>query len=178
MRRRAGGGLLTQIALLLVAAACGCSHMHTHPREMVYLTARKMYLRDRIAPVSDRTGEVTNGEALQVVEQTRRFLKVKTADNHVGWIEEHAVIDQKAYDEFVNLAQDHKNDPVVAAAILRDDLYAHVSPWRETQRFYLVPGNARVELLERASVPKEMPSERALRRAEEAAAEKDRKSVV
>lgn len=129
--------------------------MNQRKQETVYVVPRQLYLHDRVAPVSNRVGEVKNGEKLQVVGHDRRFLKVKKANGVAGWIEEHGVIDSDEYAQFQKLADEHKNDPVVATAVLRDDIYAHVSPGRKTQRFYLLPGNAKVKLLVRASVPKE-----------------------
>jgi len=116
-----------------------------------------MYLHDRVAAVSNRVAEVVDGQKLEVLDHAHRFIKVKTEKNEIGWIEERAVIDQKSYSAFAQLVTDHQSDPVVAKGVVPDDVYLHIRPGRDTERFPLLPANDKVELLARASAPKVAP---------------------
>ncbi|HEX4037722.1 MAG TPA: SH3 domain-containing protein [Acidobacteriaceae bacterium] len=114
-------------------------------------------MRDRVAVVSNRVAEVTNGERLQVLEHGRRFLKVKTDKNEIGWIEDHFVIDQATWDKFGQMVKDNSSDPVIGTATLREDYWLRDAPGRTSNRFYFIPENAKLQLLVRASVPKPTP---------------------
>lgn len=146
-------------ALLLTAAVCmlaGCKWLRPHANvEYVYVaTRRPVYLRDRVAPVSNHTAQVKNGERLQVLERIHRFVKVQTEPGAVGWIEEAAVLNQPGYDQFQALAAQHAHDPVVSHAIARDDVYMHLAPGTRAEHFYLIPASTRLEILARTSIPK------------------------
>jgi hypothetical protein len=145
------------LGVLTLCGLAGCNRFQHITHEFVYVSARQVYLHDRVAAVSNRVALVTNGEALEVIEHGKRFVKVRTPKGEVGWLEEHAVIDDKLYAQFVDLEKKHAQDPVVANGELRDDLYLHVLPGRETPHFLLEPGNSKIQMLARGTVEKAPP---------------------
>ncbi|MBV8632169.1 MAG: SH3 domain-containing protein [Silvibacterium sp.] len=143
---------------MLLAALSGCGRFSTRPPpEYVYVSAKGTYLRDRLAAVSNRVAQVSNGQKLLVLARARRFVKVKTDKGEIGWLDERAVIDQDTFEKFKVLATQHEHDPIIVSAVLRDDAYLHLTPGRQTEHYYLLPENTRFQVLARASVPKPGP---------------------
>ena len=136
----------------------GCSGLRPKPAATyVYVTAKQTFLRDRVAAVSNRTGTVENGQKLEVLEQGRRFYRVKTLKGEVGWIDEKAVATQDVFAAFQALGETHKSDPAVASAVVRDEVNLHLKPGRDTERFYRLAEGEKMQLLERATLPKPVP---------------------
>ena len=144
--------------ILVVAAAialAGCAGLKPKPSDhYVYVTAKQATLRDRVAAVSNRTGEVANGEKLKVLDHARRFVKVQSADGKVGWVKEVEVAAEDVVGQFDQLKEVHAKDPNVASAVVRDTVYMHLKPGRETEHFYLLNENDKLQLLRRATLEK------------------------
>jgi hypothetical protein len=150
-------GLAVVSACLLVAIN-GCSRLQPKPAaQYVYVTAKQTFLRDRVAAVSNRTATVGNGDRLKVLERGRRFVRVQTETGEQGWIDEKVVASQEIFDQFEALKKQHDADPAVASGVVRDDVYLHASPGRDTERFYRLAEGEKLKLLKRATLLKPVP---------------------
>lgn len=139
-------------------ALSGCSKLRPRPEaQYVYVISKQTYLRDRVAAVSNRTGTVENGEKLEILEKGRRFLRVQTAKGEQGWIDERSVATQDIFDQFAALGREHEKDFVVANAVVRDDVYLHTKPGRDTDRLFRLTEGEKLKLLRRASLSKPLP---------------------
>ncbi|HKT90338.1 MAG TPA: SH3 domain-containing protein [Candidatus Sulfotelmatobacter sp.] len=150
---RVGFGCVTlTLAGLLVLAGCGRGRHRV--LEVAYVSAPQAALRDQVAAIYNKVGYVKNGERVEIVDRDRRFAKVRTSGGLEGWVEQRYLVDQKTFDQLQKLTQDHKNDPVQAPGVLRNDTNLHVTPGRETEHLYQLSSGAKVSILERATAEK------------------------
>ena len=157
--RRKGPGLVrTAVAVALLTLGLGCSRLRPKASEnYVYVDAKQTFLRDRVAAVSNRTGTVSNGDRLEVLEHGRRFLRVKTDKGVTGWIDEKAVVSQSVYDAFDAMKRQFAFQVPVASAVVRDEVYLHVKPGRDTDKLFRLGEGDKLKLLRRATLEKALP---------------------
>ena len=145
-------------SIVLALPLAGCHSLKpkilTH---YVYVTAKSTFLRDRIAAVSNRTGNVVNGQRLEILQSNKRFYQVRTDKGEVGWIDEKAVATEAVSDTFDQLNQQHSKDVPVASGVVRDDVYLHVKPGRDADKLYRLDEGDKLKLLARASTLKPQP---------------------
>lgn len=143
------------LSLFLLLA--GCSR-RSQPKEIVYVAVPQAYLRDRVAAVYNRVALVNNGDRLQVLEHSRRFLRVRTADRKEGWLEERYTVEQDVFDQVQKLAADNLHTPVMATGLTDNDTNIHTAPGRDSKHLYQIKGATKVQILKRATAPKPGPA--------------------
>ena len=143
---------LALAALLLLSA---CNRGRHRVLEVAYVSAPQATLRDQVAAIFNRVGNVKNGERVEVLDREKRFARVRTASGLEGWIEQRFLVDQKTFDALQKLTADNQNAPVQAPGILRNDTNLHVTPGRDTEHLYQLASGAKVAILKRATAEKQ-----------------------
>ena len=123
----------------------------------MYVSAAETSLRDRVATMYNKVGTVQNGDRVEVLEKQRRFLRVRTDKGQEGWVEERSLVPQDIYDGFQKLAQDNANTPVQAHGTTRAELNMHLTASREGEHLYQLKDGEKVDILRRATAPKNPP---------------------
>lgn len=118
------------------------------------MIAPQGFLRDRVAAIYQKTGTVHNGDQVEVLEKSRRWIRVRTKSGEEGWIEQYNLVSQDVFDAFQKLYRDSAQRPAQARAVLRNDFRLHISPGRDTEKLFLLKDGNKVELIERATVPR------------------------
>lgn len=144
--------MLASITLVLTVA---CNRSRHHVLEVAYVSAPQATLRDQVAAIFNRVGNVKNGERVEVLEREKRFARVRTASGLEGWIEQRFLVDQKTFDALQKLTADNQDAPVQAPGILRNDTNLHVTPGRDTEHLYQLAAGAKVAILKRATADKQ-----------------------
>ena len=124
--------------------------------EIAYVSAPQAALRDQVAAVYNRVGNVRNGERVEILEREKRFARVRTSTGIEGWIEQRYLVDQKTFDGLQKLTQDNQSAPVQAPGILRNETNLHITPGRETEHLYQLAAGAKVSILRRATAEKQL----------------------
>lgn len=153
-------GLPSKKILLALGAAAllaGCNRGHRHVLETDYVSAPQVTLRDQLSQVYNKVGTAKNGDRVDVLDRERRFAKVRTQGGQEGWVEQRYLVNQKIFDAFQTMAQQEKDTPAEGTATTRNDTNLHVEPGRDTEHLYQLAEGAKVSILKRATVEKNLP---------------------
>ncbi len=147
--------LVSAMALAALLLLPGCGRGRHRVLEVAYVSAPQAALRDQVATMFNRVGNVKNGERVEVLDREKRFARVRTAAGIEGWIEQRFLVDQKTFDALQKLTADNQKVPVQAPGVLRNETNLHVTPGRDTEHLYQLASGAKVAILKRATAEKQ-----------------------
>jgi SH3-like domain-containing protein len=145
------------LALAALLPVLGCRGV-TRTKEYAYVNVPQVTLRDRVATVYNKTGTVTNGERVEVLDRQKRFVRVRTEKGEEGWVEERYLEPEKLFHDLQVLAARYARSPVQGHAIARVELKLHLAPARDSASLYRLAENDKVELLQRTTAAKPGPA--------------------
>jgi hypothetical protein len=140
--------------LLALGMLFACGRGRSRSLEVMYVSAPQAFLRDRVAAVYNKVGNVKNGDRVDVIDREKRWVKVRTEDGTEGWLEQRFLIPQDTFDSFQKLTKEHQNDPVQATGVTRNDTNLHIEPGRESEHLYLLPAGTKLQVLARGTAEK------------------------
>jgi SH3-like domain-containing protein len=144
------------IALCLASAIffAGCNRGRGRVLEIAYVSGVQANLRDHVVQAYQKTGEVKNGDRVEVLDHDRHFVKVRTTTGVTGWMEQRYLVSQEVFDRIQRLTADNQNDPVQAQGTTRNDTNLHVEPGRDTEHLYQISSGEKLWLLKRGTAEK------------------------
>jgi hypothetical protein len=137
------------VMAVVLAAAAGCNRASNLTKEVAYVNAPQMFLRDRLAPIFEKKGIVTLGEKVYVLEHKPRFSRVRNERGEEGWIADRYLVPAATYDQFEKLATDNANRPIQAHGTARTLLNLHLTPGRDTEHLFQLKEGDKLDILAR-----------------------------
>lgn len=143
--------------VILLAAAPSCGRGRHRVLETDYVSAPQVMLRDQLSQIYNKVGTAKNGDRVDVLDREKRFARIRTADGLEGWVEQRYLVTQHVFDGFQTLTQKEKETPIEGTATTRNDTNLHLDPGRDTEHLYQLAQGAKVSILKRATVEKNLP---------------------
>jgi hypothetical protein len=138
-------------ALLIVLLLAGCSKEPPKPRLRVlgegFIGQHSVTLREEISPRSPDAATLHFGDKVEIVERRRSFLRVRSGDGKLGWLNARYLISAQQMEEIENLAQQHRETPRLGQAKVFDALNVHNIPNRQSPSFAQIPAAGIVDVL-------------------------------
>jgi len=135
----------------------GCGRSRHRVLEIDYVSAPQVTLRDQLSQVYNKVGTAKNGDRVEVLDREKRFCKVRNAAGQEGWVEQRYLVSREVFDGFQKMQQQQKDSPVDGIATTRNDTNLHLEPGRDTEHLYQLPQGAKISVLKRATVEKNLP---------------------
>ncbi|MGP8245272.1 MAG: SH3 domain-containing protein [Bryobacteraceae bacterium] len=119
-----------------------------------YVAPEVLKIRKEISTQSPTVGTVRHGQRLELLQQRRRFLKVRTPSGAEGWTDETQLLSEGDMEMLRDLARRSSQLPSQGKASVLADLRMHIQPARPSTGFAMIKPGEKVDVLAHTATPR------------------------
>ena len=148
------------IAALWIAVLVSCSDSGRAPKDtspsigQAYVGPTVLNIREDLNPKTPTVATLKHGDKLDILENRRRFVKVRTAKGVVGWTDTHQLLMPDQMADLEHLAEEAKKMHSEGTASVFEALNMHANPSRTSPGFEQLKEGTKVDVLEHKLVPR------------------------
>jgi uncharacterized protein YgiM (DUF1202 family) len=148
------GSLLTIVSLALLAASCADRPEHAPPIGEAFVGPAVLKIRSDIPLQAAVVTTVKHGDRLEILQQRRRFLRVRTTSGVEGWTDERQLLAAEDMQKLKDLAVRAQQMTVQGQATTFGELNVHTQPSRQSPSFLQVKENEKIDVLMHTTAPR------------------------
>ena len=148
--------LITIVSLVLVLGLVSCQSGTDRAPSIgeAFTGPAVLKIRSDIPLNSRVVATAKHGERLEILQQRRRFFRVRTASGAEGWTDERQLLAAQDMQKLKEFAERARQMPVQGQAIAFGELNVHTQPARQSPSVIQVKENEKVDVLMHASTPR------------------------
>ena len=149
--------LITTIPLLMAA----CSSRGGGPPAIAEAFAgpSTLPIRQDLTLQSPVVATVKHGDRLEILQNRRRFVQVRTPQGAVGWTDNRQLLTPEQMQDIRRFAEATASLPSQGAATVFEQVNVHTEPNRTSPSFIQIPENERVQVIGHKLAPRTAPAQ-------------------
>lgn len=155
------GRSLILILLSVLVVSCGSRQApkdNTPSIGEAYVGPTVLNIREDLSPKTPTVASLKHGDKLDILENRRRFVRVRTEKGVVGWTDAHQLLMPDQMSDLDLLAAAARKMPTVGMASVFEALNMHATPSRSSPGFEQLKEGTKVEVLAHKLIPRVPPA--------------------
>src|SRR5579859_982871 len=148
--------------LALASVGCRSQSDRAPAIGVAYAGPATLTLREEINPRSAAVGTAVHGERLELIQQRRRFFKVRNAKGQEGWTDERLLLTTEEVARLQHFNQQARAMPSQGLATTYQPLNIHTEPSRFSPSFVQVKAGEKFDVLSHEAAPRKAPPRKPL----------------
>lgn len=149
--------LLSLLLLALLIVGCSPSSQHAPAIGEAYAGPSTLMLRQEIDLHSAVAATAKHGDRLEIIQQRRRYLKVRTAKGKEGWTDERLLLSTAEVARLKRFNEQARTLPSQGTATTYEALNIHTEPSRYSPSFVQVKQGEKFDLIGHELAPRKAP---------------------